>query len=249
MTTRTDARPASGSKSNSNSKSKAKPPAAGRAATESTEETDTEKASRLGDARARMYRDLVFESAECVFGQKGFESTTMQDIANEAGVSLKTLYASYSGKKELYKDIQRVRGKAFIEGVLVAAAMGHTPLEKLALTVRSHMDFLLSHRDWLSFRLRTRVSWGIKPDDELAAEYWLLGLNNLREILQAGMDEGTFYEGQPVEIATMVQAVMQVAVTQKIEAEEHDVDHTSDDIMRHLVRLLCPDPKAALAHS
>jgi len=185
-----------------------------------------------------MYRDLVFESAECAFGQKGFEQTTMQDIANEAGVSLKTLYASYPGKQELFEDIQRVRGKAFVEGVMVAAAMGHTPLEKLSLTVQSHVEFLFKHRDWLRFRLRT--SWGIRPEGEDAALYWEMGLKNMSDILSAGMEEGTFYPGEPVALAAMVQAIMQVAVTRSVEADETEVGKTAAGILLQLTRLLCP---------
>ncbi|MFT5695340.1 MAG: AcrR family transcriptional regulator [Myxococcota bacterium] len=199
-----------------------------------------DKPSRRGDARARMYRELVFESAECVFGRHGFDATTMQDIANEAGVSLKTLYASYSGKQEIYEEIQKVRGKAFIEGVLVAAAMGHTPMEKLVLTVRSHMDFMLSHRDWLRFRLRTRVDWGIRPDDEFAAEYWQQGLDNISGILSAGMEEGTFHEGDPYAVASIVQAIMQVEVTRVVEVADSDGATVAEGIMLHLNRLLCP---------
>lgn len=199
-----------------------------------------EEATRLEDARARMYRDLIFESAECVFGQKGFEATTMQDIAQEAGVSLKTLYAAYPGKQELYKEIQRVRGKAFIDGVLVAAAMGRSPYEKLGLTVRSHVEFLFRHRDWLSFRLRTRVSWGIRPDDEDAAHYWELGLRNISDILSAGMEEGIFYPGLPEDVASVVQAVMQVEVTRAVESESIDQEACVASIMLHLDRLLSP---------
>ncbi|MCP4036758.1 MAG: TetR/AcrR family transcriptional regulator [bacterium] len=205
-----------------------------------TGQSAAKDASRRDEARTRMYRDLVFESAECVFGQKGFDSTTMQDIAQEAGVSLKTLYASYPGKQELYKEIQRVRGKAFVEGVLVAAAMGRSPREKLALTVRSHVDFLFAHRDWLSFRLRTRVSWGIRPDDEDAAHYWELGLRNISDILSAGMEEGIFYLGNPDQVAAVVQGVMQVEVTRAVEDGASEQAPAAEGIMLHLDRLLCP---------
>jgi AcrR family transcriptional regulator len=237
------------SKSKSTSKPTAKPTAKPGPKAKATPknhdgEGEKDKPTRLGDARARMYRDLVFESAECIFGQKGFEHATMQEIAHEAGVSLKTLYASYSGKQDLYEDIQRVRGKAFIEGVMVAAAMGHTPLEKLALTVRGHVDFLFSHRDWLRFRLRTRASWGIRPDDEVAAHYWELGLQNIGDLLLDGMKEGTFYKGDPVSVSTIAQAIMQVAVTAAVEADETDVVRTSDDIMLQLTRLLCITPNS-----
>ena len=111
--------------------------------------------SRLDDARARMYRDLVFESAECVFGQKGFEHATMQDIAGEAGISLKTLYAAFPGKHELYEEIQKVRGQAFMDRVAAAVDPGAPPLERLARAVRAYVDFLFEHRDWLRIHLRT----------------------------------------------------------------------------------------------
>ena len=66
--------------------------------------------TRLEEARARMYRDLVEEAAEHVFAQKGFDDATMQEIAAEAGVSLKTLYATVPGKHELYEAVVEARG-------------------------------------------------------------------------------------------------------------------------------------------
>jgi AcrR family transcriptional regulator len=199
-----------------------------------------DKPSRLGDARARMYHDLVFESAECVFGQKGFESATMQDIANEGGVSLKTLYATYPGKQELYKDIQLVRGKAFIEGVVAASAQGTNPIDRLERTVNAHVTFLFTHRDWLRFHLLTRVSWGIRPTEENAALHWELGVGNISKILRDGIAEGLFFKADPDETAALAQAVMQLEVYRAFQAGETDVDETAGRIMLQLGRLLCP---------
>ncbi len=198
------------------------------------------KPSRLGDARARMYRDLVFESAECAFGQKGFQSTTMQDIANEAGVSLKTLYAAYPGKQEIYQEIQSVRGKAFIEGVMAASAQGKDPIDRLERTVTAHVEFLFSHPDWLRHHLRSRVSWGIRPIEDAAAQYWELGVKNISDILSDGMSEGLFFEEDAVATASLAQAVMQLQVYRAAEADETDVAATSQRIMLQLGRLLCP---------
>ena len=101
--------------------------------------------SRRDDARARMYHQLVFESAECVFGRRGFDGAAMQDIASEAGISLKTLYATFPGKRELYDEIQKVRGNAFVEWVLAASALGADPLDRLDRWARAYVDFLLEH--------------------------------------------------------------------------------------------------------
>ena len=74
-----------------------------------------------------MYHDLVFEAAECVFGEKGFDHATMQDVASEAGISLKTLYAAFPGKQDLYEEIQLVRGAAFVAQVLEASSRSSEP--------------------------------------------------------------------------------------------------------------------------
>ena len=75
------------------------------------------KNSNLEAARTRMYHDLIFECAERVFAEKGFDESTMQDVASEAGISLKTLYATFPGKNEIYTEIQAVRGMAFLDRV------------------------------------------------------------------------------------------------------------------------------------
>ena len=200
--------------------------------------------SRLDDARTRMYHDLVFESAECVFGQKGFEHTTMQDIAGEAGISLKTLYATFPGKHELYEEIQRVRGQAFIERVAGAIDVEASPLERLAQSVRAYVAFLFEHRHWLRIHLQTRVSWGLRPSEGYAADYWVEGLGPLARILEDGAGSGLFYEADPMATAALVQAVMQVKVSEAVSRDESDGGRTADEIMLHLRRLLCPQVQA-----
>ena len=61
--------------------------------------------SRLEVARERMYRELVFESAEHVIAARGLEATTMQEIAAEAGISLRTLYAAFPSKEGLVAEV------------------------------------------------------------------------------------------------------------------------------------------------
>ena len=73
------------------------------------------KKSNLAAARARMYHELIFECAERVFSEQGFDDSTMQDVAAEAGVSLKTLYATFPGKDDIYREILEVRSHGLLE--------------------------------------------------------------------------------------------------------------------------------------
>ena len=123
------------------------------------------KASRLADARARMYYDLIFEASEAVFGRKGYEGATMQEIADEAGVSLKTLYATYESKQNLYAQIRRERVGAFVAAMREAIESVDDPRDQIRALVETYPAFLLEREDWLRIHLRTWTAWAMRPAD------------------------------------------------------------------------------------
>jgi AcrR family transcriptional regulator len=205
----------------------------------STKSAVAESGSRRDDARARMYHDLIFESAEFVLGEKGFDHATMQDIASEAGISLKTLYTHFAGKQEIYEEVQRVRGAAFVDYVLAATAVEADPEERLSLWARAYVDFLFAHRDWLHVHLQIRTSWGLRPTEDYAERYWQQGLDGVGGILASGIQTGVFHEAHIDRMAAVVLAIMQVQVAQAVEAKESAADEIADEIMVQLRRLLC----------
>jgi AcrR family transcriptional regulator len=53
-----------------------------------------------------MYRSLVLQAAEHLFGTRGYERTKIQDIAAASGLSLGTLYSVFDGTADLREAIQ-----------------------------------------------------------------------------------------------------------------------------------------------
>jgi AcrR family transcriptional regulator len=195
-------------------------------------------ATRLDDARARMYRDLIFEAAEFVFGQKGFDGATMQDIASEAGVSLKTVYASFPGKSEIYLEILKVRGQAMAEAITAARTGADSPIEKLESGTRAFVQFLFDHEDWLRLHVRSRLSWAVRPQDETVARLWQAGLDGFAAILRDGIACGDFCDEDPVELAVLVQALTKVQVSRALESGDLDADRVGDRLVERLFRLV-----------
>ena len=198
-------------------------------------------AKRLDDARARMYQELIFESAECVFGEKGFEGATMQDIASEAGVSLKTVYSSYPGKQELYGAIMHARGRETLEAVDAARAAASGPTEKLIAGTRAFVHYLFEHGDWMRINARSRLSWAIRPEDELAAKLWDEGQRGHRELLSEGIELGVFCDEEPLETALMINALTRVQVAHAIGQGETDADAVADRLIPRILRMVCRD--------
>ena len=198
--------------------------------------------SRLEDARTRMYQDLIFQSAECVFGEKGFETATMQDIASEAGVSLKTIYASFPGKQELYNAIMLLRGREMFEAVSRAHAAAKTPLEQLIDGTRAFVRYLVDHRDWSRIHVRSQTSWAMRPEGHETGLLWDDGQRAHIEMLEAGAAEGVFYDDDPAEMALLIRAMTRVQVVQAIENGENDADVIADRLLQRLLRLVCKEP-------
>src|ERR1700746_3983178 len=65
-------------------------------------------------ARTDVYRQHVFEAAEQVFAERGFEAAKLQDISRRAGLSMGTIYAIFPGKTDLYRAILEERGRELL---------------------------------------------------------------------------------------------------------------------------------------
>jgi AcrR family transcriptional regulator len=186
-----------------------------------------------------MYRDLVFESAEHVIAESGLPATTMQEIAAEAGISLRTLYAAFPSKEDLVAEVQRVRGEGIVAGIAssIDEALDE-PLARLAGGVRGYVDFLLAHPSFLRIHLREGRAWGLEPLDGEAAG-WRTGLGRFAAILRSGMAQGLFYEGDPDFLALLGAAVMQVHMAQIARARPEDAEALTREILVQLHRLYC----------
>ncbi|MEM9175541.1 MAG: TetR/AcrR family transcriptional regulator [Myxococcota bacterium] len=207
---------------------------------------DKKMPTRLEDARARMYQDVIFRSAECVFGEKGFENATMQDIAAEAGVSLKTIYGSFPGKQELYNAIMLLRGREMFESVAEAHDAATTPLEQLTAGTRAFVRYLVEHRDWSRIHVRSHTSWAMRPEGDETAALWDDGQRAHVAMLEAGAAEGVFHSDDAAEMALLIRTMTRVQVVHALEHGEDDADVISDRLLERLLRLVCREPMLAV---
>lgn len=194
--------------------------------------------TRLAQARERMYRELILECAERVFAERGYERATMHEVASEAGISLRTLYAVFRGKRDLYEELLRSRSRAFVEAVGEALGGDDGLLHKLRRGVRAYVDFLLTHRDYFTIQLREGRSWGLGPSGQTRDD-WALGIAMVSEFLREGMRQGIFADGDPALTAATVIAVMQVQLAGLLARDPHaDPGAVASTIAVQLERLL-----------
>lgn len=187
-----------------------------------------------------MYRELVFDSAERVFAERGFRGTRMEDIAAEAGISLRTLYATYRGKNELYRQIEETRIGQLFASVVIDDSL--PPLPRLIAVVRCYLDFLISHPAYLRMHLRQGQSWALGMDEEThdVDGRIALGVPELAKIFRDGMDERVFHPGDPEVSARLLLAGQQILLANWVRNEGRPLPRqVIDDVLTQIERTFC----------
>jgi len=204
------------------------------------------KKSNLAAARARMYHDLVFECAERVFAEQGVDTATMQDLANEAGISLKTLYATFEGKDDIYREILEVRGAALSASVRghAGSTRGGSALERIEQGLGGVIAFLVEHRNFFRILLQEGRAWGLDPKSEGAREAWDLGTRAMQALISEGIANGEFAEGDVELLSLTITAILQVQLAVLLDRRQDSTDPESltRTIMTSVSRVLSPSP-------
>jgi TetR/AcrR family transcriptional regulator, cholesterol catabolism regulator len=98
----------------------------------------TEKKSASGNERlAEVYR-----TAAQIILRKGYDATSINDIANALGMTKAGLYHYIHGKKELLFDIMNFGLDELDEEVATPAASIHDPVERLHFIIASHAQLV-----------------------------------------------------------------------------------------------------------
>lgn len=125
--------------------------------------------TRVTQAHLDARRNQIIDAAWACFARKGYHQTTMQDIADEAGISAGAIYRYYPGKETVLKainDRSQEMGRALVEE---ARSLAGGPLDMLEVIGRT----MLSYFDDPMAETTTRINIETWPEiirnDELRA--------------------------------------------------------------------------------
>jgi AcrR family transcriptional regulator len=89
--------------------------------------------------------DTLLTHAARVFADRGFDRTTMRDLAAASGMSLAGMYYYVRGKEELLYYVQERCFTRVLEGSEAALAGATDPHERLAVFIHHHVAFFAAH--------------------------------------------------------------------------------------------------------
>ena len=196
----------------------------------------------IRDKKRALYRTAVLDAAERVFGEEGYESTKVQRIAAEAGVSLTTLYSVFESKWEIYRAIHRLR----LTGVMAKASditgRDLSSIDTLIAGVRMQLSFFMAHRDYLRMQLKEVTAWSaielLRSPEQVQALG--AGLQLFGDAFRRAIEDGYLIDDDPELMARTSIASQQVRLAMWVDSgAADDPEAITDAALRHLLRSYC----------
>jgi AcrR family transcriptional regulator len=113
---------------------------------------------------ADQRRLQLFEVAREKFSEQGFHSTSMDEIAEAAGVTKPVLYQHFPSKRALYVELLEDTGRELLTALAEATGRAGSGRERVELGMRAYFDFATGHQ--AAFRLLFGTS--LRNDDEFS---------------------------------------------------------------------------------
>ena len=158
-----------------------------------------------GNASYLERRQEIVNAAARVFLRKGYENSTLKNIADELGIDRASLYYYASSKKYLFDEVLKQASEKNIEYIEDVAKREMTATEKLSLAIAGLMNSYSRDYPYLAIFLQQYLQSSSAEGDatkQASGDWGRRYYNALRSIIQEGKDKGEFEFPLPVGVAT-----------------------------------------------
>ena len=90
----------------------------------------------------------IIETALELFTEKGYDNTTIQDIANRLGIATGLCYRYFKSKQDIFRATSELYAQKAIRHLYTSDFSGNTPIEELNLIINALLEFALKHNEF-----------------------------------------------------------------------------------------------------
>jgi AcrR family transcriptional regulator len=191
--------------------------------------------------RHAFYRARIVEVAEVLFAKKSVDASKMEEIAEEAGLSLGTVYSVFRGKSAILEAVHETRLRELLDSSVAATRNLEDTVAILVAGVRGYVEYFLANPDYLLIHLRDSTSWGLPMQGSSPrAVAWEEGQATLTGILERGIGEGVFHSEDPSRLARACAALGEIRLGDWLAGGmKEDSEVILSDVERQLRRSVC----------
>jgi TetR/AcrR family transcriptional regulator len=181
-----------------------------------------ERLPRKERERLRRQREFL-ETAEEVFSQKGFYSTTIQEISEKSEFAVGSIYHMFRNKDEIYTALLEMRMEEYLALLEERINNSSDPMEKVRTLVETKFQYFSEHKPFLRLYLETTLGsgWDVRIGgvERLLSRYEDY-LERLAGMFEEGIRGNLFSGTDPIGMALALEGMVRAFVTYWIRHEK-----------------------------
>lgn len=189
---------------------------------------------------ARSTQDSIFFGAIEAFSENGFNETTMDFIAEKAGVAKGTLYYNFKSKDELFSYVMKRGIHSLTDVTREVLGQDTEPGEKWEEYIRVQLDFFEQNRSF--FRLLMQNVWGPNIQDQVTLHGLLGDYFQImdEELIKAQKQQ---WLSQAYDIQTLSAMIFGMMAIPALRAVLHDQPINEEKRVKSIIQMVLPSMK------
>lgn len=164
----------------------------------------------VGDEEKAARKDQILSAAKTAFAKKGYQATTIADIAKASGLAYGSIYWYFSSKDDLFHALMEVEDAALRSHV--AAALANLSSDAggdagFRAAVRATFEFFEADRATVKLLFRDSYALGDRFEKHLFGIYERF-ITDIEQMVQAAQDAGAIVDAPPRMVAFSLAALI-----------------------------------------
>lgn len=148
---------------------------------------------RRSGVEAARTRARLLRAAERLFARKGYNATSLRELASVSGVRMFTIHHHFGSKQRLYEEVLQRWHEDVQELVDRILAETDDPQRAVERAVQELFDFFLAQRDRVAFNARAALGEGLPRRLDSAESGWVRFMGSAmtsHRLVAPGLDIG-----------------------------------------------------------
>lgn len=181
----------------------------------------------------------IMEAAEELFAEKGFDGTSVRDIAEEAGVNLAMISYYFGSKERLMESLFKYRGESIklqLENMIENKEL--SSLQKVYALIDNYIDRIMKQQCFHKILSRIQMVELKGITTQLIHELKRTNQELVKKLIQEGQRRGEFKKNidVPLMIATLVGTTSHLVTTQHYYRKLNNLESLTDEEFEKLIK-------------
>lgn len=163
-----------------------------------------------GECGGMDTRSLIYRKAVRVFAEKGYDATSVQEIAEATGVAKGTIYYHFKGKRELFVASIKEGLRELIDEAKAAVGRIGDPVEQIGYIFDAFIERQMKSSDFVYLLFKEALAPGREWLEEIS-EHWHQLATLIARVVSEGQDAGVIQDVEPDTITRYILGSMATA--------------------------------------